>query len=605
MLPHSSSLNPRWLVRLSLAVAFVSLLLLFQNHGLNFLPAALEVIPAASIRPLSGSPSFAYVTDFNGSAADGPFYKHSRIQIYEDGNLLHGPHAEENTIAEVGTGLWKHQPRRLVFSSSDNTDPRTNGREYSVLYPRFQQDGIGYAAALLFGISVYLLRKLGARPPQSLSQPRPAHSLPRSFRWQVGAATLLFVLGLYLNTGTLSPYASNVTSHVDAHGYLFNTDHPHFVTLFKFVDGKPASEWEGAIFFRRILYPVFAYPFMKLAGFEIGGIIASALLNLFGFGAFVWFVLRRIGARGALLTAWLLALYPGTFYWSGMPYFYAAIVPCSLLLTIGLWELEAKPALRNLILLSLGMGCTYLAYDLIAFFLPASVVLLCWRKRWGAAVISGAIQIVPLVSWLLFLKYGLHQNLATSNSGSIGAVINSYLHPQVTTQWLDLLRSVPGIALDIFFSANFMFLPLLVLALFAINTVTSRVPLTAVEGALIAATLALFLFCHLAPPYMAAWPMRGTWLSRIYQPAVPVFFLFAARWVDALPPLSALARRMLFAGGAAWAVSCSLVVFGPSLGNPFGISEECFFRFYDTIVQTSRDTYERNLAHHGRRPLGF
>jgi hypothetical protein len=150
-----------------------------------------------------------------------------------------------------------------------------------------------------------------------------------------------------------------------------------------------------------------------------------------------------------------------------------------------------------------------------------------------------------------------------------------------------------------------MFLPLIFLALVAVNALTSRIRLTVVEGALIAATVALFLFCNAAPPYVTAWPMRGTWLSRIYQPSVPIFLLFAARWAEALPPLPALTRRALLAGGVACGVGCALVVFGPILGNPRGISEECFYRFYDTVVQTQRDVYERTLTQHGRRPLGF
>jgi len=432
-------------------VAAASLLVLFQNHGLSLLPDALERIPAESIRPLRAEPSQAYVIDFDRSAPDLVFYKHSRITLYEDGSPLLAGHADIITIALHGAGLSAHEPGRIVFGTPDKTDPRTNGREYYIGYPRFQQAWLGFTAAAGFLLSIGFLWRLGAR---AASGPAPAPAADhaagadRRFRLHLIAAATVFTLGLYLNTGTLTPYGNNGQPYVDAHGYLYNTDHPHFVTLFKFVDGQPRSEWDGAIFFRRILFPVFAYPFMKLCGFEVGGVIASGVLNLSVFIIFLRFVHRRIGARGASLAAWLHALYPGTFFWSGLPYFYSVIVPCSLLLTMALWELDASPAWKRLVLLSAAMGLVYLAYDLIAFFLPASLLLLVWRRRWLAALLAAGLQLFPLVAWLLFVQHGLRQDLATSNSSSIAAVIGSYRDWHDVAHWPELLRSAPGIALE-------------------------------------------------------------------------------------------------------------------------------------------------------------
>jgi hypothetical protein len=46
----------------------------------------------------------------------------------------------------------------------------------------------------------------------------------------------------------------------------------------------------------------------------------------------------------------------------------------------------------------------------------------------------------------------------------------------------------------------------------------------------------------------------------------------------------------------------ALIVFGPILDNPLGLSEIAFYRFYDHATHAN---YELNLHHLGRRPLGF
>jgi hypothetical protein len=54
--------------------------------------------------------------------------------------------------------------------------------------------------------------------------------------------------------------------------------------------------------------------------------------------------------------------------------------------------------------LSLFMGAAYLGYHLVVFFLPASLLLLGWRRRWRDAVVPGFCQILPLAAWVLFLR---------------------------------------------------------------------------------------------------------------------------------------------------------------------------------------------------------
>lgn len=68
--------------------------------------------------------------------ADGPIQ--SNILLYEDGKLLGPAHTPLYEVAVVGRGRyahWKGNYSIFAFSSSDNTDPNTNGRVYSAGRP--------------------------------------------------------------------------------------------------------------------------------------------------------------------------------------------------------------------------------------------------------------------------------------------------------------------------------------------------------------------------------------------------------------------------------------------------------------------------------------
>ena len=58
----------------------------------------------------------------------------SNVQLYEDGKLLGPAHSSLYETAVLGMGRyshWKGNYSVFAFSSSDNTDPITNGRTYS------------------------------------------------------------------------------------------------------------------------------------------------------------------------------------------------------------------------------------------------------------------------------------------------------------------------------------------------------------------------------------------------------------------------------------------------------------------------------------------
>jgi len=54
----------------------------------------------------------------------------SHLKLYEDDRLLLLAHRSIDEIAEQGRGRFLHTARHIYFSTSDNSDPRANGRRY-------------------------------------------------------------------------------------------------------------------------------------------------------------------------------------------------------------------------------------------------------------------------------------------------------------------------------------------------------------------------------------------------------------------------------------------------------------------------------------------
>ena len=56
----------------------------------------------------------------------------SRIAVYENGTPLPHARALHDDIRRLGSGRYSHWGSNLFFSTTDNSDPRTNGRTYTV-----------------------------------------------------------------------------------------------------------------------------------------------------------------------------------------------------------------------------------------------------------------------------------------------------------------------------------------------------------------------------------------------------------------------------------------------------------------------------------------
>ncbi len=380
--------------RLALRWATVlSFLLVLQNFCIDILPDRHVRISPDAIQAYPGEKTFAYVFEYSGSEPDRWPSERSRLTLSQDGFRYTRKLRSRDEVLLVGGDRFTHEPGRIVFASTDNTDPRTNGRRYVLTEPILYSGAIGDAAALALAACVLGWWRIGAGGRKARPSPL---SPPSRWRWHIAGAAALFFLGLYCNTGTLAPYACTSSPIVfPGTGYAYNGDHRHFRVLFDFVDGRDRPVWDHAVLLRRILFPVLGWPLMKVFGSEIGGTIASLALNLAAFAWGLVLLRRTVGERAAVFAAGSSPCIPGAAYWAGLPYPYALICPASLLLMIGLMRLAAGADGRRMAWLSLAMGIAYLGYDLAAFFVPATLLVLCWRRRFGAAALSAALQLAP------------------------------------------------------------------------------------------------------------------------------------------------------------------------------------------------------------------
>lgn len=82
-----------------------------------------------------GQDSHLFTYDLEHGAPDDRVGR-SRLILYEDGKPLPKPHVAHVDIMENGQGGYSHWgTHSILFSSTDNTDPRTNGHQYKIVNP--------------------------------------------------------------------------------------------------------------------------------------------------------------------------------------------------------------------------------------------------------------------------------------------------------------------------------------------------------------------------------------------------------------------------------------------------------------------------------------
>ena len=431
--------------------------------------------------------------------------------------------------------------------------------------------------------------------------PSPPLSKNRRFLLALIGGCIVVVAGVWCSSGTLAPYASTLQRPriQKPCNYLLNTDHVHFEACFLMLDGAPREQWDFTIYQRRILYPLLAYPLMKMLGFLKGGVIMSAIIQVAAFMVFVIYARRKIGDVAAYAAIVLVAFYPGIYYWAGLPYNHVMIAPSSLIGVLLLWEIEQSESVRRVALCAAMLGVLFLGYDLLPLFAPPAVLILLLRRRFAHAAIAAVLTVLPslaagaIITW----KYGLP--VRNSNSDVYLNIFSAYLNPSSVSQWAALASRAPAALLRAYFFSNFWFLPTLFLAIVIVNRFSLRVKMLGAEKWLLLTTLLLFLFVNLAPP-TPGWQMRGSGISRIYQPAFAAMILFMIRWMQASWDARAEARRWIIGAIALTTLANAVVIFGPILH--IALADRVYLSFY-----RHAETYalSKNLDTFGRRPLGF
>ncbi|MES2196608.1 MAG: hypothetical protein V4517_19475 [Pseudomonadota bacterium] len=135
----------------------------------------IDTIPFVSFdRPLksneilfNGPPNSYYVANPIDPAyplslgPDRPNNRNATLIILEDGRPLGPAHSSHKEIAELGAGRYSHWKGTadsvLVFSSSDNTDPRTNGRTYTL--SRRVEIPVSFLVLVVLPLTIFLMRR--------------------------------------------------------------------------------------------------------------------------------------------------------------------------------------------------------------------------------------------------------------------------------------------------------------------------------------------------------------------------------------------------------------------------------------------------------------
>ena len=434
---------------------------------------------------------------------------------------------------------------------------------------------------------------------------RAKRAMKRILRHRFALALLggcvVIALGVWLSSGTMAPYASTLERpRIDKPcNYLVNTDHVHFEATFFMLDGRPREQWDFSIYLRRILFPLLAYPLMKLLGFMAGGVITSAILQIAVFVSFVIYVKRKIGEVAAYAAIALLAFYPGIYYWAGLPYHHVTIVPASLMGILLLREIEKSEPARRVAVLALLLGVLFLAYDLMPLFAPPAVLILLLRRKFRHAGVAVNMLVLPMLLTAALIAWKYDVPFRNKNTQAYYDILQAYMHPRDPAEWAALASHAPLDLLRTFFFSNFWFLPTLFLLILILNRFTIRLCMTAAEKWLLLTTLLLFAFINLAPP-TPGWPFRGSGVSRIYQPAFAAMVLFIAWWMQAAWEARSGSFRLAAGALAVVTIANAAVVFGPVLH--LRLADRVYFDFYR---QAESLALTKNLNTFGRRPLGF
>lgn len=251
----------------------------------------------------------------------------SELILFENGKSLGPAHSSHAEIRRQGTGRFSHWNTALWFSSSDATDPRTNGRDYLVearfsVKPAWQIIGLVAFVAALLPLLAVLVKRIRTGPWSSradeIARFISALEEPQQYTRVCVPSMVLFVAGAagaaavlygwhFGGTSTTGLAVARYLPISDAMGY--HSCATSIAAAGKFDEGH-LSVWCS----RRALYPAMLASLFALTAWssQLALLMQGALVGL-AIASFSLVVGTLTGRVSALVAAVLLSVYAWEF----------------------------------------------------------------------------------------------------------------------------------------------------------------------------------------------------------------------------------------------------------------------------------------------------
>jgi hypothetical protein len=249
------------------------------------------------VAPVPLKPDYGTFLQVESDHIFGP--RTSNLKMHEDGKLLGPLHSYHSDIWEKGGGRYSHWGNAagsaVIFSASDNSDPRVNGRRYEfVVQPAY--------SALLVGVLLVAALTSSVLLAWTVQLPWKAAT------FVLAAAALLSWGALYFGHVSVSEDTSNYTDWLPT----VPLGYPLFLSAIKLVTGS--LRWTGAVQAALLTSAcvLVALQVIRLSGRAAAGLAALAALlvytpmfemvhGILSEGLFLPLILVNIGAAFCLI----------------------------------------------------------------------------------------------------------------------------------------------------------------------------------------------------------------------------------------------------------------------------------------------------------------
>jgi hypothetical protein len=145
-------------------------------------------LPDVPLKAIEAETGFCFTTALPGALVRPPG-RIALVTVAEDGRPLNGATLDHNGVRQLGHGLFAVWDTKLLFSSSDNSSPLTNGRMYSISGPRQLPGWLTPAGLILAAFSYLLVFHLRPADPNN-------HRRGKAWEW-TALSLILLIAGLW------------------------------------------------------------------------------------------------------------------------------------------------------------------------------------------------------------------------------------------------------------------------------------------------------------------------------------------------------------------------------------------------------------------------